>query len=67
LQYIGNLFIEGYKQGKFTLETARGYFERHSWFTQPLPESDLSGNVIEYSWAPLVSPGLESFFQQLAK
>jgi hypothetical protein len=67
LQYTGNLFIEGYSQGKFTFETVRDYLERHSWLAQALPESDMSGNTIEYSWARLILPGLESFFQQLGK
>lgn len=67
MQYTGHLFIEGYRQGKFTFETVRGYLERHSWLAQSLPESDMSGNTIEYSWARLILPGLESFFQQLSK
>ncbi|MBD2722196.1 hypothetical protein [Hymenobacter armeniacus] len=67
LQYTGRLFVEGYRQGKFTFETVRSYLEQHSWFAQPLPESDFSGNTVEYAWAPLILPGLENFFQQLGK
>lgn len=66
LQYLAPIFIEGYKTGKFTFETLTAWLDKNSWVAQPLEETDVTGEKIEYTWKPILYPALEEFFKQLA-
>ncbi|RZK32904.1 MAG: DUF4209 domain-containing protein, partial [Hymenobacter sp.] len=65
LQYLIPAFVEGYRASKITYETLCHYLESHSWTAQTLSEYDISGNIVEYTWQPMLRPGLQEFFGQL--
>ncbi len=67
LQYLMPIFIEGYRTGKINYETFCQYLETHSWTAQTIIEQDITGEAIEYTWQPMLRPGLQEFFTQLHK
>ena len=63
--YLTPLFIEGYSRGKINFETFCQYLDKYSWIAQPLTEYDISAIPVEYTWRPILYPGIEEFFKQL--
>ncbi|MGY3090849.1 hypothetical protein ACVWYF_003910 [Hymenobacter sp. UYAg731] len=65
LLYLTPLFIEGYRTGKLNFESFCQYLDKCSWIAQPMTEYDISGNPVEYTWRPMLYPGIAEFFNQL--